>query len=373
MSRPPVALVVDPVNPVYERDFLFDPRAGAGGGDDVNGAWRVLRRSLEERGVPVHTADLLERGEVPRADRYVYISAGARSRYRKLAARPDVDPVAFFVFECPIVEPKLYLELDEIQTVFRHLYSFSHGTALRPFLRRHLEFKTFRLPQPFDAVDEGAWCRGDRRFMAMINANKLPRLYVSELYTERLRAVEYFGRHGEIDLYGIGWDGPPYQMGETRVPATVRRLHRAARIQWERVRPPTDPLRVASLRAYRGPAASKTDTLAGYTFAICFENMILDGWVTEKVFDCFRAGTVPVYLGAPDIEMWVPKECFVDMRRFPDFEALRDHLKTLTRAEVEAYRAAGREYFRSEHYRPFTAQAFADLIGNLVWSGGHAR
>jgi hypothetical protein len=215
-------------------------------------------------------------------------------------------------------------------------------------------------------VHEDAWSRLDRRFLTMINANKLPRLYVDELYTERLRAVQYFNEYGEIDLYGVGWDGPPYQMGETWVPGSVRRLHRAARIRWERLRPPTDPLRVASAKAYRGPAPSKPETLAAYTFAICFENMTLSGWVTEKIFDCLRAGTVPIYLGAPDIDDWVPQDCFIDMRRFSSYDELRDHLHALTPREVDAYREAGREYFGSDLYRPFTRQAFSELVGELV-------
>ena len=44
--------------------------------------------------------------------------------------------------------------------------------------------------------------------------------------------------------------------------------------------------------------------------------MVLERWITEKIFDCFYAGTIPVYLGAPDVARWLPPECFIDMRRF---------------------------------------------------------
>ena len=53
--------------------------------------------------------------------------------------------------------------------------------------------------------------------------------------------------------------------------------------------------------SWRGPARSKSETLGRYTFALCFENMVLKGWITEKIFDCFYSGTVPIYLGAPDL------------------------------------------------------------------------
>ena len=139
----------------------------------------------------------------------------------------------------------------------------------------------------------------------MINANKLPRLSAGELYTERLRAVEYFNRFGEIDLYGIGWEGPAFRVTTSWAPRRARALAHRARSGWERLRPPTDPLRVAARAAWRGPVASKAEVLGRYTFAICFENMVLEGWITEKIFDCFHAGTVPVYLGAPDVDRWI--------------------------------------------------------------------
>lgn len=364
MSR--VALFIDPVTRHFERDRLFEADTARLGGDNVLGAWIHLRSRLEERGIPVHTADLLASGEQPAADVNVYLSFGIRHRYPKLEKRDDVVLSGFFALECPVVEPRLYRDLDAASRSFKRMFSFSDGTSLRPFLRAPLDFRQFRLPQPFDDVDEHAWRRGERRFLAMINANKLPRISLNELYTERLRAVEYFQRFGEIDLYGVGWDRPPVRVGATWEPATLRRLRSGLHARWERRRPSRDPLRVAALRAYRGPADSKSDVLGGYTFAVCFENMILSGWVTEKIFDCLRAGTVPVYLGAPDIERWVPRDCFVDMREFGGYDELRARLRSMSPAEIAAYREAGREYLRSEQYRPFTKQAFAELVGGLI-------
>ena len=64
----------------------------------------------------------------------------------------------------------------------------------------------------------------DRKFLAMMNANKLPRLYVDELYTARLRAVEFFHRHGDIDLYRRNWKRPPSRIGKIWTPTSLRRI-----------------------------------------------------------------------------------------------------------------------------------------------------
>jgi hypothetical protein len=273
---------------------------------------------------------------------------------------------AFFVLECPIVEPRLYRDLPQIGEAFAHVFSYSTESALRPFVPAPVALSSFRLPVGFDSVDEDAWARDDRGFLVMINANKRPRLTTNELYTERLRAVEYFGARGEIDLYGIGWDGPTFHVGESALPSPARRAAFAAHSALDRRFGTRDPLLAAARRAFRGAAASKVETLSSYAFAICFENMMLDGWVTEKIFDCFLAGTIPVYLGAPDVADWIPETAFIDMRRFAGYDELREFLLGLGPRERDAYRTAARDYLSSERFRPFTKHAFAELVGGAV-------
>jgi hypothetical protein len=198
----------------------------------------------------------------------------------------------------------------------------------------------------------------------MINSNKLPRVYWNELYTERMLAVAFFAKYGEIDLYGTGWDEPSWQLGRTHVPYTLTRLHRLALTHWQKIKP--DPLLQAARSVYRGKTESKSNTLGNYTFALSFENIVLKGWITEKLFDCFFAGTIPVYLGAPDIQDYVPQDCFIDMRRFSGYENLRQYLKSLSDEDIRGYKERARAYLQSPQFRPFTKEAFAELFANLV-------
>jgi hypothetical protein len=361
-----VALFLDPLSYHLEGDRLFDTANAPTAGEQILEPYVHLRAWLAERGVATHTADLLERGDVEPSELNLYATMGMRTRYRSLSRRQDTVLSAFFVNECPIVEPRLFAELDSVDAHFRRMYSFAGDAAMRPFLRKPVSFQPFRFPYPFDGVIEEAWRRDERGFLAIINGNKVPRLQTDELYSERLRAVAHFETYGEIDLYGVGWDGPPFRVGETRVPRSVRRLGYLVERRWDRLRPGRDPLLAAARRAYGGPVESKSATLSRYRFAICFENMVMQGWVTEKIFDCLVAGTIPVYLGAPDIDDWVDPECFVDMRRFSGYEELRDYLHGLSPAELRAYREAGREYFRTPRFRPFTKHAFAEIFGRIV-------
>ena len=361
-----VALYVDPFSKHFEQDRLFDPGGIPGLSDNVLAPFVHLREWLQERGVEVHTADLLDDGSSAGRATNVYISLGVRHRYRRLVGRPDVVCSGFFVYECPVVLPALYGSLHELGRTFRRVFCFSPEQALRPFLRGPVRLSHFMLPQPYDDVHEDVWKRRDRRFLVMINAHKQTRIRVNELYTERLRAVEFFNRFGEIDLYGRDFDGPPARMA-TRMPRALARLERRARMRWEGVRPPTDPLRVAARQAFRGPRAPrKADTLGNYTFSLCFENCVLESYIPEKIFDCFYAGTVPVYWGAPDVERWIPAESFVDMRQFQGYEELREFLHSRSPEQIEEYRVAARDFLRSERFRPFSKETFAQLVAGIV-------
>lgn len=46
---------------------------------------------------------------------------------------------------------------------------------------------------------------------------------------------------------------------------------------------------------------NKADALRDYKFNVCIENLQHPNWFTEKIIDCLRTGTVPIYWGCPNI------------------------------------------------------------------------
>jgi hypothetical protein len=88
--------------------------------------------------------------------------------------------------------------------------------------------------------------------------------------------------------------------------------------------------------------------------------------MTEKLFDCFFVGTVPVYWGPPDTLDWVPPECFIDMRQFASFDELRAFLKALSATDEQRYREAARAYLESPRFDAFRRRTFAELIARIV-------
>jgi len=202
----------------------------------------------------------------------------------------------------------------------------------------------FNIPGAYNDVLDKYWTNTNRAFLTMINTNKKPRSHHKGLYSERIKAVKFFSRTNEIDLYGFGWDKRPFF--------------------------PYWFYKSALQKVYKGSVESKYQTLSKYNFAMCFENMIMRGYITEKIFDCFFAGTIPVYWGAFDIEKYVLKECFIDVREFKNYGELRAFLKSLTKSEIESYRENARKYLSSEQYKPFTKEYFAEMFVGVTKKQG---
>lgn len=84
---------------------------------------------------------------------------------------------------------------------------------------------------------------------------------------------------------------------------------------------------------------SKMDTISKYKFTLAFENAVARDYVTEKFYDPLIAGSVPVYLGAPNIAEFAPGErCFIDTSEWESPESLARYLLEVSRSE-EAYQS----------------------------------
>ena len=64
------------------------------------------------------------------------------------------------------------------------------------------------------------------------------------------------------------------------------------------------------------------NVLNQYKFVLCYENSYKKGYITEKIFNCFFAQTIPMYKGAHDIADCINTNCFIDMRN-------KDYLHTI--------------------------------------------
>jgi hypothetical protein len=93
-------------------------------------------------------------------------------------------------------------------------------------------------------------------------------------------------------------------------------------------------LRNRSLDRDRG-RETKLETVSRYRFTLAFENAIAEDYVTEKLYDPLLAGSVPVYLGARNVERLAPSpDSFIDVRDYGGPEELAHRLLALASDEA---------------------------------------
>ena len=73
-----------------------------------------------------------------------------------------------------------------------------------------------------------------------------------------------------------------------------------------------------------GGEAKKVEFLRQYKFCIAYENAASPGYVTEKLFHAKAAGCVPIYWGAPDVELDFNMEGVIDARGKTDAELIAE-------------------------------------------------
>lgn len=197
------------------------------------------------------------------------------------------------------------------------------------------------------------------QLLVMIASNKALPVWVAEqdLYRERVRAIRWFERYAPQDfaLYGQGWDLSPRL--PTRLGGALHRIER--RLPW----------RLRWFPSWRGAPAEKRPVLERARFSLVYENVRgLRGYITEKIFDAFCAGNVPIYWGAEDIEDYIPPSCFIDRRKFCNYSELYDYLRNMPESEFLNYQMAIRDFLASDQAQVFSVRCFAETIATEVYA-----
>jgi hypothetical protein len=96
---------------------------------------------------------------------------------------------------------------------------------------------------------------------------------------------------------------------------------------------------------------TRLETIGRFKFTLAFENAIGEDYVTEKFYDPLYAGSVPVYLGAPNVDRLAPaKDCYIDVTSFSGPRDLAARLLQLNEDDEEYAK-----YFDWKR-RPFEAE-----------------
>jgi len=325
--------------PVYNNNRMFDPAIQAPMGDDLLYPFHHLAEVAREQGVSVSTIDT---GPLDTYDAIIFLDfPGRHNRYFKRLTGMNHKNLYLLLFENETIKQDNW-EKENYQH-FKKVFTWRDDIVDNK--------KIFKFFLPNKIPDSIYFdIRGKKNFCCLIAGNKKNH-HPLELYSERIQAIRWFeeNRPALFDLYGKGWN--------LTLPRYLSPFKPVLRLVYQ-VFFPRYP-------SYRGEITSKREILKQYRFSICYENARdIPGYITEKIFDCFFAGCVPVYLGAPNVTDYIPESCFIDKRKFPDYSELFSYLNTMPEDKYLDYVHAIEEFIKSEKIIPFGADYFADIILN---------
>lgn len=110
---------------------------------------------------------------------------------------------------------------------------------------------------------------------------------------------------------------------------------------------------------FKIPGGKKWQYFSKYQFTFCPENSRFHGYVTEKPIQPMCCGSIPVYYGAPDVENYIPKNCYIDYEEFRNVKKVYDYIKSMDVEECRKYRKNIKTFVTTKQSEAFSSYVFA--------------
>lgn len=309
--------------------------------DNVFAPFIKLKNEFHDYGFELSTVDLIS---IEEADIVIYHNMPSL-----LPREKDKDKSYIILYESELIRPDNY-DLEK-HSHFNKIFTW-HDEFVD-----NIKYFKINISHLFPKAINKKLIR--KKLCTLIAGNKSKK-HPLELYSKRIEAIRWFEKNhiDDFDLYGVGWDkynfsGPKVVRALNRVPCL------AMAFLW---------VSNKKYLSYKGMVDNKKEVMEKYRFSICYENARdIPGYITEKIFDSFFAGCVPIYWGASNISEYIPKSCFIDKRDFHSYEQLYIYIKNMGDCEYLEYLDAIEGYLNGEDCYPYACGCFAsEIVRNTI-------
>ena len=194
-----------------------------------------------------------------------------------------------------------------------------------------------------------------KKFSVIVGSNKSSD-NINDLYHKRLEIIQWYEKNevNDLDFFGYGWD--KYVFNGSKIIRAFNKFNFLTKFL------------APKFKNYQGSFdGKKVDLLKEYKFSYCIENAKgYQGYITEKIFHCFFALTIPVYLGCPNITNHIPKECFIDMRDFNSVKDIHFFLKNMPNDKFMNYQKSIKDFLNSDKFIPFSNKYYVEILKNNI-------
>ena len=317
----------------FANNKAFDPNA-YGIGEDLAYPLLLLKEKLEKEGYILETLDL----DKP-------------ENYEIILFCDYPNPETCCVDITSIPKEKKYLLLTECELVYKPnarkdlLENFGKVFTYDDALIKECGYKKLFLPNKIKAPLFVPY--NNKKISTVIAGNRTIK-EKGELYSERLKAIRFMEKNhpNEFDLFGFNWDKKTFT--GPKVITYFNRFNNLRKTFAEKH------------ICYRGKIDNKLEVLSKYKFCFCYENTnAIPGYISEKIWDCFFAGCIPIYYGAPNVTDYIPDNVFIDFRNFNSYEELYNFLININEEQYNQYLRNTKEFLLSDKAYNFSAENYA--------------
>lgn len=331
------------INDYYLKNAIFDIQNQSINRDDCLTPFYELKELFARERYDLSTYDINTRQES--------VSVIYNDMPRVLPKDGDIDKSYLVIFESELIKPDNW-DLE------KHKYFNKIFTWNDQFVDNKKYFKINFAHLFPNKINKNLAKK--KNLCTLIAGNKKVS-HPQELYSKRIEAIRWFENHhpAEFDFYGIGWQ--EFTVQNKYANFLLKKLELSSLFK-------------VSYPSYRGPVVSKKEILECYKFAICYENAKdISGYITEKIFDCFFAGCIPIYWGADNVNQHIPAECFIDKREFDSYQLLYNYIVSMPTHEYMGYLNNIERFLKSPQADPYRAETFVQTIVDTILDDLNAK
>lgn len=334
----------------------------------------LLKETLDKKFINIVTGDVALSNVQSKFwnPRDVYIISELKSKYAVKLIEYGANPLLLTCGESPIYAYEFYDQVDHFVSLFKNAMLFNN-LKYKSNNIEHFYFPTYNISKelksnsystkknivlvasnkdwkksfPFKFyVNPIKFRRELINFFKRITSKSFNSATKNSLHDKRYQLIaDILKNNIEFDLYGPLWNN--------RKKYTNKWINRIYK-------------KIDSI--YKGTVDSKSEIISQYKFAICFENISENGYITEKIIDCFISGTIPIYMGAPDINNYIPANLYINYSKFLNNEELFIYLDNIDENAYNEIIKEQKSFLSSGNGIKFSHQKMADNVSKLISS-----
>ena len=312
-------IAIVPFHSGMANNTIFDKNNASANSDDLMTPYFYIKQEYEKRGIFINTLDQYDILE--NVDCVLFFKLDYNELIRCIEYK--VKRLYYFAWEPEVVDSHhSKKKLEKLAPFFNAIFTWNDD-----FVNGD---KFLKINYPYHFTNK-IKCPTKENFerkslLVNISGNKIS-FHHNELYSIRRKVISFYNKYNyaNLSLYGRGWP--------------------------------------KNLEVYKGECISKKKVYAQFRFALCLENMYnVNGYITEKIFDCFTAGIVPIYWGANNIEKYIPKQCFINYTDFSSIDNLSQFLLNMSYEKYCEYICNIEKYLQGSAKSVFEYKYFVEQL-----------